>query len=338
MYYIEQLKSKDLSGLQAIAQELGVSNAKSLSKEDLIYRILDEQAFRSSQSGAPAVVKEENRMNRRNHRRNRISQEAGSKVYTATGDKAVKLDKSDVKRQQSKTEPVVEEKVAVVEERVQEVIRETVEPKAVETAPVETPASVETVAQSEQSAPKKRGRKPKNKQAEKAAAVAVAQPEAETTVEPEVATPEAVAQSEQPAPKKRGRKSKASQETEQPVAEPAAEAAPVEGEEENFIPIEELPVDKSEAPAELINKFGKKEQAARNDKAQRQKGDKARNEAPAAAEAAPAERKQEQRPTYDFADILKIEGVLEIMPDNYGFLRSSDYNYLASPDDVSVSQ
>ena len=341
MYYIEQLKSKDLSGLQAIAQELGVSNAKSLSREDLIYRILDEQAFRSSQSGAPAVVKEENRMNRRNHRRNRISQEAGSKVYTATGDKAVKLDKSDVKRQQPKAEPVVEEKVAVVEEKVQEVIRETVEPKAVETAPVEAPASAETVAQPVQSAPKKRGRKPKNKQAEKAAAVAVAQPEAEaeTAVEPEApASAETVAQPEQPAPKKRGRKSKAAQEAEQPVAEPAAEVAPVEGEEENFIPIEELPVDKSEAPAELINKFGKKEQSARNDKAQRQKGDKARNEAPATTEAAPAERKQEQRPTYDFADILKIEGVLEIMPDNYGFLRSSDYNYLASPDDVYVSQ
>ena len=111
MYYIEQLKSKDLSGLQAIAQELGVSNAKSLSKEDLIYRILDEQAFRNSQSGAPAVVKEENRMNRRNHRRNRITQEAGSKVYTATGDKAVKLDKSDVKRAQQKSEKeAVEEK------------------------------------------------------------------------------------------------------------------------------------------------------------------------------------------------------------------------------------
>ena len=38
------------------------------------------------------------------------------------------------------------------------------------------------------------------------------------------------------------------------------------------------------------------------------------------------------------ADVLRVEGVLEIMPDNYGFLRSSDYNYLASPDDVYVSQ
>ena len=41
---------------------------------------------------------------------------------------------------------------------------------------------------------------------------------------------------------------------------------------------------------------------------------------------------------YDFGDVLRGEGVLEIMPDNYGFLRSSDYNYLASPDDIYVSQ
>ena len=288
MYYIEQLKSKDLSGLQAIAQELGVSNAKSLSKEELIYRILDEQAFRNSQSGAPAVVKEENRMNRRNHRRNRITQEAGSKVYTATGDKAVNLDKSDVKRAQQKSEKeAVEEKTIIAAEKVQEPVREVVEAKVAEAPAVETPAADaprKEDAQPEQQAPKKRGRKPKNTQPE------------------------------------------------QPATEaPATEEAPAE---EAFIPIEELPVDNGEAPAELINKFVKKEQPARNEKGQRQKQEKA----PAAGEAAPAERKQEQRQAYDFADILKIEGVLEIMPDNYGFLRSSDYNYLASPDDVYVSQ
>ena len=42
-------------------------------------------------------------------------------------------------------------------------------------------------------------------------------------------------------------------------------------------------------------------------------------------------------PTYDFGDILTGEGVLEIMQDGYGFLRSSDYNYLSSPDDIYVS-
>ena len=42
-------------------------------------------------------------------------------------------------------------------------------------------------------------------------------------------------------------------------------------------------------------------------------------------------------PTYNFDDIIMGNGVLEIMPDGYGFLRSSDYNYLSSPDDVYVS-
>lgn len=40
---------------------------------------------------------------------------------------------------------------------------------------------------------------------------------------------------------------------------------------------------------------------------------------------------------YDFTDIISANGVLEVMPDGYGFLRSSDYNYLSSPDDVYVS-
>lgn len=41
---------------------------------------------------------------------------------------------------------------------------------------------------------------------------------------------------------------------------------------------------------------------------------------------------------YEFEGIVASEGVLEIMPENYGFLRSSDFNYLSSPDDVYVSQ
>jgi len=42
--------------------------------------------------------------------------------------------------------------------------------------------------------------------------------------------------------------------------------------------------------------------------------------------------------TFDFDNVIVNEGVLEIMPDGYGFLRSSDYNYLSSPDDIYVSQ
>ena len=49
--------------------------------------------------------------------------------------------------------------------------------------------------------------------------------------------------------------------------------------------------------------------------------------------AEPAEQKKE----YSFDGIVTIEGVLEILPDNYGFLRSSDFSYISSPDDVYVS-
>jgi transcription termination factor Rho len=52
----------------------------------------------------------------------------------------------------------------------------------------------------------------------------------------------------------------------------------------------------------------------------------------------PFERKAPQDKPTEFDGIITCQGVLEIMPDGYGFLRSSDYNYLNSPDDIYVSQ
>ncbi len=49
-------------------------------------------------------------------------------------------------------------------------------------------------------------------------------------------------------------------------------------------------------------------------------------------------KSQEPAINLDFDNVIVNEGVLEIMPDGYGFLRSSDYNYLTSPDDIYVSQ
>ena len=49
------------------------------------------------------------------------------------------------------------------------------------------------------------------------------------------------------------------------------------------------------------------------------------------------ENKKKDNPIKDFDGVIENEGVLEIMQDGYGFLRSSDYNYLASPDDIYVS-
>ncbi|MGJ8666748.1 MAG: transcription termination factor Rho [Patiriisocius sp.] len=49
-------------------------------------------------------------------------------------------------------------------------------------------------------------------------------------------------------------------------------------------------------------------------------------------------RNRYKEPDYEFDGIIESEGVLDIMQDGYGFLRSSDYNYLSSPDDIYVSQ
>jgi transcription termination factor Rho len=49
-------------------------------------------------------------------------------------------------------------------------------------------------------------------------------------------------------------------------------------------------------------------------------------------------RNRYREPDYEFDAIIESEGVLDIMQDGYGFLRSSDYNYLSSPDDIYVSQ
>ena len=51
----------------------------------------------------------------------------------------------------------------------------------------------------------------------------------------------------------------------------------------------------------------------------------------------PTRREQQQQFNVEFDGVILGEGVLEMMPDGYGFLRSSDYNYLSSPDDVYVS-
>ena len=325
MYHIEQLRGKELNELQSIAGELGINGVKSLEKDTLIYRILDGQALQRSQSGTPAVVKEENRMNRRNHRRNRIQPEAASKVYTATGDKAVKLDKNELKKQDESVKPT------------QEVVVDEVAPAVAAPVAVEETPSV---------TPKKRGRKPKAKpEAEKE----VAAPEAEASV---VANSQEMAPAEEnvaPAQKKRGRKPKAKVQAENSVevksednnetqTEEKIEATPSQI-QEDFIPIEDLPNDKEELPTELIEKIEKRNEAAQQQQqhnfrnnGRRQRFERARQEAQESVEqsAAPV--------AYDFADVLRVEGVLETMPDNYGFLRSSDYNYLASPDDVYVSQ
>ena len=147
----------------------------------------------------------------------------------------------------------------------------------------------------------------------------------------QASTPEAEAP-QQPQPKKRGRRPKiayekvsaqkdATQET--PAAQTAAEPKEpsVQNEPERQQPtptpsIEQRPVATGK---KHIRKSKNAPQQVSNEEPQ------------------PAKTAKEEQPAEDFLGEVEGEGVLEILPDGYGFLRSADYNYLNSPDDIYVS-
>ena len=133
------------------------------------------------------------------------------------------------------------------------------------------------------------------------------------------AEPSLFPEEEKPAPKKRGRKPKAAAEAVKPApeaAKPIAEEAPK--------PVEEQP--QQELTGKQLRKqrfLERREQM----KQQQQQGQQGQQQA------------QPQKPKApEYEGTVEATGVLEVMPDGYGFLRSSDYNYLNSPDDIYVSQ
>ena len=335
MYNIIQLNDKDLSELQSIAKELGIKKTDSLKKEDLVYKILDEQAI----VGATQKVAAEKANESQPRKRSRINvKKDGDKVYTATKDKAQKLEANTPQPAAAAAETVKE------------------------TAPVAVTPQTEAVAETsaEEKTPKKRGRKPGSK---KVTAKTEEQPATKTK---ETAKEEVKAEAPaKPTPKKAKKEETPAIPEEKEVILPELEFG---SETDDFIPIEDLPSEKIELPTELFGKFEatKVETPApvqtpapkfqpRQQRDQNQKYNNPRNnnynnprqannnnnttaegEASASIPQQP-ERKQVEKP-YEFEGILTDTGVLEIMPDGYGFLRSSDYNYLSSPDDIYVSQ
>ena len=193
-------------------------------------------------------------------------------------------------------------------------------------------------------APKKRGRKPK------AAAEEVAAPAPEM--------PAAVKAVEETPKKKPGRKPKAvkvevaevSAATDQPSS-PAAQ--PAEQQPQRKLrprmrqgaaqaPEAAQPVSQQERPAPAPQPA---QQPAQSQPAQQQP-QQGQNRGPQNQNPnqnqnrpqQPQQNQQMQRPRIEYDGVVQASGVLEVMPDGYGFLRSSDYNYLNSPDDIYVSQ
>jgi transcription termination factor Rho len=383
MYNIIQLNEKDLSELQSIAKELGVKKTDSMTKEQLVYTILDEQAIAGASKRA-AAPKEKEAPQRK---RSRINVKKDSDiVYTANKDKAQKLEANKETKPATKKENAATTDAAVK--------KETATPAA-------KPAAAETAApEADAAAPKKRGRKPgsKNKSTLERMAEDLKTPDLfeATPVKPAASAAAEAPKAEAPkaeAPKAEAPKA-ATPKTEAPKTEapqaddfnpemqfatgtpaaddfdPAREFAVGGG--DDFVAVEDMPTTgRVELPMELFSKFEatknqkpkyqpreypnerynnpkkknfKKDPYAAAPQAPAQNAPQApapltpeQEEAAALAAQAEKERKAAEK-AFDFDGILKGTGVLEIMPDGYGFLRSSDYNYLTSPDDIYVSQ
>ena len=348
----EELLTKDISELENIAQSLGVTNEFNDDKEGLIYAILDRQADRGAAEQAAPLKR----------KRVRIAKKDTDRVYTVNGREGENF---DVKKNKIKNEapslfkdlpaglPEEEEEPAAEEEPIM-----LNEQNWDNMTPEEIMASI----------PKHRGRKSKAEQEAIARAEAYIQAREQRAAQQPNDEADLQHESEEPTQETRpvavevpdfiqeqaaARQSeietaaeedhaatdqdhnnllaqlqaKVNDRKELPKEDPGMTEDGVwagdPGDGTDFIVVEDLPIeDQGALPTfDIFDRPTTQPAAA----------------APASFKpvaAAPAQAGVEK---FDFSDLVKANGVLEVMSDGYGFLRSSDYNYLSSPDDVYVS-
>ena len=305
MYTKEELESMDIPQLVGIADQLGIKVSPDDQMEDVVYAILDKAAENS------AVAEEAPK-----RKRTRIAKKDTSKVYTVKGEDGENLDAmSNRKTKKAETPSLFSD-----------------EPVA---APAEEPAPA---------APKRRGRPSKAQLAAEEAArkaeeeAAQAQedavpeagdyvvPESGDFVVPEAGNFESSAADDMEATNaiEQLREQLSNRKEQQPALSPDTDEVDENGvwlgdpgDGTDFITMIDIPIeDQMASPSlDIFDRPMVQQSPVIEEKF-----------------AAPA-----NMPKYDFGDFITGNGVLECLTDGYGFLRSSDYNYLSSPDDIYVS-
>ena len=339
-YNKEQLTGKTLDELREIADEYKI-NSNGLGERDLVYEILEEQA--------KAAAEKTTTQSTASRKRTRIQKV--DRVYTANQEKAKKVDKTVMRSVDSSLFGSLSDEEKALMSQAQEsekaaAAQESNEEKAEETAA---------------EAPKKRGRKPgqkskktleKEAEQESKSDVQEAQlnfieednnkdnNEAEsdfiiqemssmdgTTSASSSANGMENASNVQPARIEPNADAENYQENDMnnKIGDMSNMLSNYDDEESDFIILEDIPAEEvvtGRSPMEFFKNYNNLNPTVNT----------TRTEAPVT----PVVEVPKQK-VYDFSNIITITGVLEII-DNYGFLRSSDYNYLASPDDVYVNQ
>ncbi len=307
--------------LRSLGEELHIKKANEMDLSDLSMSILDEEAKIASKIPDPEPPKRKRGRPRKNEAGQ--SDEAGNQKKPAknakTVERPVKVNdkKAPVKAEGADKQPdlfsIEEGKSVLVPEK---------------------PAAV---AQ-EQPAPKKRGRKPKQ-------AVTTGQPAAEVNKVPVQPKSEIVkAQQEENTQKTSVKPAQVQTATPQATApQPQQPKEEIKYADRHTIVLPPLP------PKIKKNKQGNNNNGGtqNNNQNNGQSNNQVAGNRPANAQAQvnanqqnpqPQQQRPAPKPKIEFEGTVRATGVLEIMPDGYGFLRSSDYNYLNSPDDIYVSQ
>ena len=339
-YNKEQLTGKTLDELREIADEYKI-NSNGLGERDLVYEILEEQA--------KAAAEKTTTQSTASRKRTRIQKV--DRVYTANQEKAKKVDKTVMRSVDSSLFGSLSDEEKALMSQAQEsekaaAAQESNEEKAEETAA---------------EAPKKRGRKPGQKskktlekEAEQASKSDVQEAqlnfieednnkdnnEAESDfIIQEMSSMDGTASASstangmenasnvQPARIEPSADAENYQENDMnnKIGDTSNMLSNYDNEESDFIILEDIPAEEvvtGRSPMEFFKNYNNLNPTVNT----------TRTEAPVT----PVVEVPKQK-AYDFSNIITITGVLEII-DNYGFLRSSDYNYLASPDDVYVNQ
>ena len=274
MYDILELSKKLLPELRDIARELKIKRTESLKKQDLIYKILDQQAIEATETRLAGKI-ENNKV--------RLS------------DDKVKKDRDPGQRRGRRPRTI----------------------KPVLKQPVESVISVSPDDLKKPEAHQADWQEPGNKTGkdeEKPDLFKNAEPASEERKAPKWKSDKRFDERRE---KERNRRF----DEERPVRSEEKRSKPVI---ESVLPLnngEDLLYDNTKPVAEITSADIIVESLAKD----------------TLADIQPVKEEKRERP-YEFEGIIYNTGVLEIMPDGYGFLRSADYNYLNSPDDIYVSQ
>ena len=329
--------------LIGIAQELGIKTSLDEDKMDLIYHIIDEESVQSAtqKSAEPKTPR----------KRIRIAKKETDRVYSANQTNGENFDLKKKNKKNNMTS-IKEENIndSSVKPGTEEMTNELqpVDNNENPTMEISAETMPDNQTNTESPQPKKRGRKSKteNKKAE-AEQTEIVSPNTDEPTNTDVVESE---------PQELPAVSEISAETEDIISEATLQTEPSTGEtfqlsslnkiiepnqteetddvenffkadEPDFIVLEDIPEIPMAQPQEDGLMMNSNDYHINNENTDLNYYLNEKEEV----------GKKETEQAFDFGDLLTGEGVLEIMPEGYGFLRSSDYNYLASPDDIYVS-